>query len=216
MELAGETKRIIIDEICEPKYKGGLSSIYFNNDLLVKVFHVIDGKSTSILNEKDFDVLKAIKHDNFIDLKERYHLNPQTSENVEAYSYKEVEGENYNLLYRDTEFVIDQFRNILSLFDVFSEYGVKTGDVRASNTLVLSNTIVLIDPDFFHYEGPSNNLRDFNRHQFLYLVLSYFFSLNGGILPDIITGSLDASNPMDGISKKLKPYKRPIDYITRQ
>lgn len=213
MELKSSNDTIMLDEFSRPAYRGGGSHIFRYNGLLVKVFHVVDNKSISMLSEDDFDLIKRIKHKNFIDLIERYHRVPKTSELVEAYTYHEIEGKTYNFLERDTEFCIEQLRELLSLFDDFSEYGIKLQDVSSVNTLVLSDRIVLIDPDLYKYVKPSTELKSFNRHQFLYLVLSYFFLYNGRIIPDIIEGCIDNNNPVDMIAKKLLPYKTPVDYI---
>lgn len=101
MELRSSHDTIIIDEFSKPTYRGGGSRIIRYNGLLVKVFHVVNNKSISVLSEDDFDLLKTIKHENFIDLVERYHRVPKTSENVEAYTYHEIEGKNlffYNVI----------------------------------------------------------------------------------------------------------------------
>lgn len=213
MELKNSNNSIILDDLAKPIYRGGASLIYRHNGELVKVFHVADDKSISTLSEDNFDLIKKIKHKNFIDLIDRYHRVPETSEFVEAYTYHEIEGSTFNFLQCDTEFCVEQLRILLSLFDIFSECGIKMQDVSAVNTLVLSDRIVLIDPDLYDNVGLSTYLKGFNRNQLIYLVLSYFFYYDGYIIPEIIEGCIDSEDPVELIAKRLLPYKTPIDYI---
>lgn len=213
MELKSDKGTIIFDDSVNPVYHGGASHIFRSDGVLLKVFHLVDGKSMSVLSEDNFDLISKIKHDNFIDLIERYHRVPKSSDFVEAYTYHEIVGKTYEFVECDTEFCIDQLNKLLTLVDYFSELGIKISDVSAENTVVLENRIVLIDPDLYVYVGTSKNVTSFNRNQLLFLILSYFYSYTGTLVPGIIDDSVDKENPIAGIAKKLSPYKRPIDYV---
>lgn len=212
MELKGNNDTIILDDNVKPIYRGGSSEIFRNEGLMVKVFQLVNNKSSSVISEENFDIIKKVKHRNFIDLVEKYHRVPKTSDMVEAYTYHEIEGETFNFLERDTEFCIEQLRELLSLFDILSELGIKIHDASEVNTIVLSDRIVLIDPDFYDYIGTSSNLKDFNRGQFKYLVLSYFFNYNRLVMPSLMFSYKD-NDPVEYLAKELKLYKTPLDYI---
>lgn len=212
MELKGNNDTIILDDNVKPIYRGGSSEIFRNDGLMVKVFQLVNNKSSSVISEENFDIIKKVKHRNFIDLVEKYHRVPKTSDMVEAYTYHEIEGETFNFLERDTEFCIEQLRELLSLFDILSELGIKIHDASEVNTIVLSDRIVLIDPDFYDYIGTSSNLKDFNRGQFKYLILSYFFNYNRLVMPSLMF-SYKANDPVEYLAKELKLYKTPLDYI---
>lgn len=212
MELKGNNDTIILDDNVKPIYRGGSSEIFRNDGLMVKVFQLVNNKSSSVISEENFDIIKKVKHRNFIDLVEKYHRVPKTSDMVEAYTYHEIEGETFNFLERDTEFCIEQLRELLSLFDILSELGIKIHDASEVNTIVLSDRIVLIDPDFYDYIGTSSNLKDFNRGQFKYLVLSYFFNYNRLVMPSLMFSYKD-NDPVGYLAKELKLYKTPLDYI---
>lgn len=212
MELKGNNDTITLDDNVKPIYRGGSSEIFRNEGLMVKVFQLVNNKSSSVISEENFDIIKKVKHRNFIDLVEKYHRVPKTSDMVEAYTYHEIEGETFNFLERDTEFCIEQLRELLSLFDILSELGIKIHDASEVNTIVLSDRIVLIDPDFYDYIGTSSNLKDFNRGQFKYLVLSYFFNYNRLVMPSLMFSYKD-NDPVEYLAKELKLYKTPLDYI---
>lgn len=212
MELKSNNDTIILDDNVKPIYRGGSSEIFRNDGLMVKIFRLVNNKSSSIISEENFDIIKRVKHRNFIDLVEKYHRVPKTSEMVEAYTYHEIEGETFKFLERDTEFCIEQLRELLSLFDIFSELGIRVCDASEVNTIVLFDRIVLIDPDFYDYIGASSNLKDFNRGQFKYLVLSYFFNYNRLVMPSLMFSYKD-KDPIEYLAKELKLYKTPLDYI---
>lgn len=213
MVLKSDKGTIMLNDSINPVYHGGASHIFRSDDVLVKVFHLVDGISMSVLSEDNFDLIRKVKHDNFIDLIERYHRVPKTSDFVEAYTYHEIVGKTYEFVECDTGFCIDQLNKLLTLVDYFSELGIKIIDVSAVNTVVLGDRIVLIDPDLYEYVGPSKNVSKFNRNQLLFLILSYFYTYTGTLVPGIIEDSIDSENPIDIIAKKLSPYKTPIDYV---
>lgn len=213
MELKSDKGTIMLNDSVNPVYHGGASHIFRSDGVLLKVFHLVDGKSMSVLSEDNFDLIRSVKHDNFIDLIERYHRVPKTSDLVEAYTYHEIVGKIYDFMECDMEFCIDQLNKLLTLVDYFSELGIKIRDVSAVNTVVLGDRIVLIDPDLYEYVGPSKNVSKFNRNQLLFLILSYFYTYTGTLVPGIIEDSIDSENPIDIIAKKLSPYKTPIDYV---
>lgn len=212
MELKSDKGGIILNDSVNPVYRGGASHIFRYDGVLVKVFYLVDGESVSVLSESDFDLISCVKHENFVDLIDRYHRVPKTSELVEAYTYHEIKGKTYNFVECDTEFCIDQLRKLLGLVDYLSELGIKIVDVSAINTIVLSDRVVLIDPDLYKYVGPSKEVSDFNRNQLLFLILSYFYSYTGTLVPGIIEDCVSADKPIDIIAKRLSPYKTPIDF----
>lgn len=193
---------------------GGTSHIFkVDESTLLKIHHLSYGKSLSTLKKEVFDLLKTIKHENFIKLIERYNRIPQTSENVEAYTYEHIRGDSYNLLYLRTDFMIDQFNGIQNLFGIFTSEGIIVFDVAPENSIVLADRVVVIDPDFYTIYDDSEARILINNACFCQLMEGYFETCNDRIRKDLFSKISEEKDPVLALEKRLKGCKRPIDYF---
>lgn len=199
-------------------YRGATSKIYeVDESTLVKIHNLVhNDRSISMLAPSVFDLLKTIKHKNFINLIERYHRVPQTSENVEAYTYEHIKDGIYNPLYLAmTDFMVDQFYNIWQLFEIFSSEGIAVSDTNVKNSVLLKERIVIIDPDFFDFLGDKEGILIRNRIEFVEFMKSFFDPAFCGYskIEKLFDGMMEENEPLKILAQRLKGYKRPYDYF---
>lgn len=202
----------------EYQYEGGTSIIYeVDESTMLKVHILLNNEiSLSPLNTTVFDLLKTIKHNNFINLIERYHRVPKTSENVEAYTYERIKGDIYNILFMRTDFVMNEFRAIQGLYKIFNEEGVIVSDAHADNSVVLWDRIVIIDPDlFYQYHGKKEILMARNKCTFVDFMESYFDKTlcDKEKTNELFDGLSKETDPVKSLDLRLKGYKFPYDYF---
>ena len=72
---------------------------------------------------------------------------------TDAYTAKFYENSGINILYQPISYVLDNFRELEQLFDIFSSLSIEVNDVKRDNLVMDTNKIVLIDPDCFVLSG---------------------------------------------------------------
>ncbi len=215
MQLTNSLGEVVEFNTEQSKYTGGTSKIFEVDDSTLLKIHIRcnNWKSISPLSESNFDLLKSIKHENFINLIERYHRIPATTAKVEAYTYEHIKGEETNLLFLRTDFIIDQFRGMYQLYEIFTSEGIGVSDVYAANSIVLKDRIVIIDPDFFRMFTNKEELIRRNKNLFIDFIKTYF-SLCDTIKRDkLFDGLYKTEDPIKMLEKRLSGYKRPYDYF---
>ncbi len=147
---------------------------------------------------------------------------------VDAYSAKYYEKEDINILIEPTDYLLDNFRGLESLFEIFSSYAILTGDLHIDNVLFTSQNMIIIDPDFFElYYG--NDLKIKNKRKLLSLcrnickntlkfrLKNYSEEVIYNFLNELTNFKVDDKTDISyELSKRLKGCKRPIDLITKR
>ena len=188
------------------------------------------------LSSEMFDILKDINNEHFIKLFEIYSdmslLNlfkykmKALPFKVDAYTAKYYIDDSINVLNESNDYILDNFRELELLFEVFTNIGIITDDLKRSNAIISTDGIVIIDPDCFYQSSESKEFIAISNKKKLLGLLRSVCSDSAQkrqhfvkILPKIddlvnieITENTDVTYE---ISKKLKYVKKPIDYLTK-
>lgn len=114
------------------------------------------------MSTKLFDVLKDIKNPNFIALYDIYSCASfleviksrikMQSFIVDGYTAKYYPDDSVNILYEHKDYILDNFRELELLFDIFTENNILVHDLNRANSILSKDGIVLVDPDFFEID----------------------------------------------------------------
>lgn len=204
-----------------------------------KVFkeYFSETEDASRLKPEVFDILRDINDDHFIKLFEIYsdmdlsellvYICDKSSFQVDSYMAKYYLNNPINVLEEPIDYISDNFRELDILFDIFTDNGIQTKDVKRLNTAMSSNGIVILDPDCFYISKDSKSkLKIKNKEKLLGLFKSiccdstecYVNSkelkakINTKTDDICITENTDIAYE---IQKKLSYVKKPIDYFRK-
>lgn len=220
---------------------GNCAKVFRYGDNIFKEYYSETGNK-SRLNPKVFDILKDINHNHFIKLFEIYgdmdllelliyvcdrHSGEKDSFQVDSYMARYYSSDSINVLLEEVGYILDNFRELDLLFDVFTESGIKTTDVKSENTVINRDKIIIVDPDCFSISKVSaSTLKIQNKEMLLHLFKSICktsvaeFSNSREMMTKIddkladITVNKNTDIAYE-ISKKLKYVKKPIDYFMK-
>ena len=227
--------------------KGLAAEVFCNSDIVFKRYF----RNASTLHKMKpeiFNILRTIDNPHFIKLIDTYcKMNPfslmsykqgRKDFTIDAYTAKYYVDDYINILFENTDYILDNFRELEELFQIFSECGLYLFDLRRKNSILRKDGIVIIDPDNYMVE---DDLKKINIH---YLInehnkeglLSFFIDLcldaaasdeyfNENKLREL--GSVcyreflenEISENTDityEISKKLGCVKKPIDFFMKK
>lgn len=216
--------------------RGCCAKAYYYGDKVFKKYFSETGDD-SRLKPEVFDILRDINHDHFIKLFEIYsdmnlselliYLLDKSSFQVDGYMAKLYLNISINVLEGPIDYISDNFRELDILFDIFTNNGIQTKDVKRKNTAMSSNGIVILDPDCFYMSKDSKStLKTKNKEKLLDLFKSICRDsaenyVNHEELKDKIDkkiGDIRVTENTDvayEISKKLSYVKKPIDYFMK-
>lgn len=195
-----------------------------------KYYAYLSGKCR--ITEDIFKALKSLKHGNLVNLEEYFYENID-SDLIDAYTYDYIESEDVNILEMDKDFTLFNLEQLEELFELFTSLNIKTKDVKAANSVMTSDKIILIDPDCFSFylSSDKEQLRSINRRELLDLFITLYskkISVCNNVydLRDVVKAKMmvldlfdknlvSNKSVTDEVSKKLKYYKRPIDYFKK-
>lgn len=212
-------------------------TLCYGDKVFKKYFHETgDG---SRLKPEVFDILRDINNDYFIKIFEIYsdmdlselliYLLDKSSFQVDSYMAKYYLNNPINVLEGPIDYISDNFRELDILFDIFTNSGIQTKDVKRENTAMSSNGIVILDPDCFYMSKDSEStLKTKNKEKLLGLFKSICRDsaesecyVNSKELKEKIdekVGDIHVTENTDvayEISKKLRYVKKPIDYFMK-
>ena len=213
---------------------GGCSEVFHNNSIIFKKYYK-NCKSIYRLTDDMFNILKDIHDPNFIELIdiykkmnliERFYYSKEDLFNVDAYMAKYYIEDDTNVLYESISYLLDNFRKLDILFDIFSNNAILTDDIKRPNTIINKDGIVIIDPDLF-YICKDKNLKLWNKQNLLKLCRGIckkslsnednYEIINANINHELTNFSVDNDTDVAyELSRKLKGYKRPIDYLSKE
>lgn len=223
---------------------GGCANIYCNSKIIFKkYFNNIDDRDK--INTDLFYLLKEINNPHLIKLFDIYsNMNllklilykmDVTPFKVDGYTAKYYEDDSVKFLYADIDYILDNFKELESLFKTFTDNGIVTSDIKRNNTILSPDSIIIIDPDRFSFSNESqSSIAIHNKKKLLQLFrsLCYYSSkdleyeygeyyhirkkIESQFNSDDAIIITDKTNITDEISKKLKYTKTPIDYFLKQ
>ena len=184
---------------------------------------------------KVFNILRSINHQHFIKLYDAYcmireedlikYKEKEKDFRIDAYTSKLYQKSDINPLYEPTDYLLDNFRELEKLFEVFSRNKIHTEDVKYKNSIVTDKGIVILDPDLYRENTTfdEQKLHRLNKRKLLSFFETMLYDLCEGntnyeaklhnqIDPLEITNK--TSIPIE-IEKVLGKVKRPIDYIKK-
>lgn len=190
------------------------------------------------LEPKIFDLLKSINSPHMVEIFDIYtsdflSKNEKCEHNfrTDAYTAKYYKDNECRVLFESTDYILDNFRELEVLFNILSDSLVWLDDVKRENSILSSNSIIIIDPDLFHF---SDNSKDSilinNKRKLLSLFRSIcFWGINDLSTEQFKTTAWDNMDKLIDevkisentdvtyeIAKHLQYVKRPIDYFTRK
>ncbi len=146
---------------------------------------------------------------------------------IDAYTCRYIKEDRFDMLTTPTDYVLDNMNEISKIFNIFSENGIRTNDVKAANAIVQTDKVVLIDLDGFEKVNVSClGLNAFNQRQILHLFrglllnsiceYDYDSRLTLGLydLFDFSSISIDA-DVVSELQNRISGYKYPIDAIKK-
>lgn len=217
---------------------GGCANIWHDSNIVFKEYFC-DTVPVLRLSCEMFDFLKTINDPHFIELYDIYskmsllklfkYKRDSQFFTVDAYTAKYYPDNSVNVLTAPVDYILDNFRELDILFDVFTKHQVVTCDIKRENSILSHDGIVIIDPDLFakterhqdDYIATANkqNLLNFF-HSILFNAMQSLFSVNeklfvnqkiNSIIEDItVKKNTDIAYQL---SKKIGHVKRPIDYL---
>ncbi len=225
--------------------QGNCAKVFRYGDKVLKEYFPDTGRG-SRLKPEVFDILRHIDNDNFMKLYEIYSdmdFFEMLIYLVEKNLYKEEDdcdifqvdcslakyypSDPIHILEESINYVLENFRQLDSLFDIFTDNGIRTDDIKRENCVLNTNGIVIIDPDCFKISKDSiRDVRIHNKKNLLHLLKSICCDnvgdyKNFGKIKDNINGFLDEADIKENtdiayeISNKLKYVKKPIDYFRK-
>lgn len=208
---------------------------FWNGDTIItqamfEFLKTINDKHFIKLIERYYQQSKVNDYDRFIKSISDTEPNPdiyhKDTYRIDMYTYYWVEKEYIDILEEHKDYLLDNLNALLKLADFLSSNYVGLSDIKMDNTVCNRNNIVLIDPDMYYFLPPeivNSKLHEKNRLRILYLVASLCRSLtrhvsyeNSDNVTELFGSSIE--NPEKALhilSKKLRGYKRPVDYLKR-
>ena len=193
---------------------GVCSEVFHDDKIIFKKYYSHIHPSCKI-SPNMFKFLKSISNENFMELYDILCEKKRIKFRTDAYTAKYYCPEKINILEQPTDYILDNFRELDRLFQIFTNERVKVADMKFDNSILTSNKIIIIDPDLFHKSLlPKKNITLANKLELLALLRSILINTVKTKDYEILTGNLfdfEINHDTDiayELSKKLKPYKK--------
>lgn len=162
---------------------GGFANIYFDGEKILKVYHLdslnpFQGKITLEV----FDLLKEIKHPNFMELLDIYSelnlfgrlyrkFNFSDEFFIHAYTAKYYRKDDINPLLENKDYLLDNLNGIDHLCTLLTKLRIRLDDLRTENTIFTNEKMIIIDPDYFRLTtSPLDKLAIHNKESLFALI----------------------------------------------
>ena len=224
---------IIPDDVLNNEVGHGVcATVYrYSEDLCFKRYDRGIYLEKNFLKNDIYKDLSNIKHHNLADIKKILYKNKKYKYTADAYLLSYYEEIYKNFLEVPTEYLLYNIEEIFKLLKIMSEYKMRLDNLKRENILLTEKSIVLIDPDWWHYEYLTKDKNDIeklninnimgmfseitekslqdNHLDFLIENNLYDYVISSKLFP--LTSNKDRA--MKVLSKRLNGYKRPIDYV---
>lgn len=232
---------------------GRCAEVFYDSEFIFKRYFTSTDKNLR-MTSSSFDFLKSVNNPHFVQL---YDIYTEYSLfeffrskfkgipfKIDAYTAKYYPDDSVNILHENKNYILDNFRELEALFDIFSNENVLVHDASRKNAILSKNGIVLIDPDLFLVNPDLYKLfgdvgdeiypmiiRDFsftirNKKKLLFLFKNLLINASSrgveqdNFLDDDLLSLFDFEITNDTevsyeISKVLKNVQKPIDFFTK-
>ena len=215
--------------------EGGCGQVLCDAKIIFKTYF----PSTPIscrLSPELFDILKSINNPHFVKLFDIYnemnflelfryrHMNAPFI--VDAYTAKLYFEDKMNALYKHKDYILDNFRELEILFDIFTDNSIKTDDIKKDNCILGMSKITIIDPDSYTISSSNEELIIHNKRKLLNLFKSIcingiygtpnYWELTTLISAQVANIDVNKNTEVASeINKILVNVKRPIDQFIK-
>ena len=224
---------IIPDDVLNNEVGHGVcATVYrYSEDLCFKRYDRGIYLEKNFLKTDIYKDLRNINHPNLVNIKKILYKDKKYKYTADAYLLSYYEEIYKNFLEVPTEYLLYNIEEIFKLLKIMSEYKMRLDDLKRENILLTEKSIVLIDPDWWHYEYLTKDKNDIeklninnimgmfseitekslqdNHLDFLIENNLYDYVISSKLFP--LTSNKDRA--MKVLSKRLNGYKRPIDYV---
>ena len=143
---------------------------------------------------------------------------------VDAYTAEYYLEEKIDVLSKSIDYLLDNFRGLEILFTIFSNNGVLTSDIHRNNVILNTQKIILIDPDWFWlYKKKDIIIKNKKNLLQLFKDICMYSSTDDPsfeikmFVNQLLDFKVDEKTDITyEFSRKLKGYKRPIDYLSKK
>lgn len=136
------------------------AKVLYNNEIIFKKYYSQTINEYRIKQEM-FDLLKSINNPHLIELYDIYcnfNLLELVSNKIglipfyiDAYTAKYYPDALVNVLYENKDYILDNFRELEKLFEIFTDNMICTDDIKRDNTILGGKeNITIIDHDLFY------------------------------------------------------------------
>lgn len=198
--------------------KGSSASVYkLDDNKCIKLYF----KDTYFkIEEGIFYLMKELDLKNFCKLDNMLYIN----NNLCGYTMNYYEYTKENILFKYTDYILDNFNILYNSFITLSNNNIIANDTRIGNTVVGDNNITIIDYDFYLKSNKNLELIKENNISKLLLIFNKLFYYS---LKDIYNNiSIDTEILLDDIfsydtdikklTRTLNSYKKPIDFFCKK
>ena len=137
----------------------------------------------------------------------------------DGYTAKYYQPDSINPVLEHSDYLIKNIEGLKELVDTLSNSRIVMTDTKVENTIIKSNGIVIIDPDYYKLSSQDiDSIKNNNYKELLQLLKTIFINYAGLKKTDISKTftELDNNNPLESIcyiEKELRKVKRPLDLL---
>ncbi len=206
--------------------------IYRYEDMILKKYWVC---TQFAIEEKMFDVLSNIRNKHLMELYEIFriikdgeceHYKELEKKKghlvIDGYTAKYYQAEKINPMTMDVNYLLHNIEGLKELIDIISENSIMMCDTKPDNTIINSEGIVLIDPDYYYFTDEIVFYIKRHNYRELLLLLRMLFidhaeeytSKIGAYFDDLTITHPERS--IEQLEKDLKRVRRPIQIIDKR
>lgn len=220
--------------------QGFFGKVYLTDDnKCLKVFKEPLIRGTTFDFEEDtYNEIRKLKLNNFYELYDLYYNKELTQ--ILGYLSKYYQNENIDILTMPTDYTLNNLCQLYNSFEKLSEHNIFTNDIHSGNVIINSKEIVVIDTDLYYKSGlveeePTLNIlkeksilnENISNLSDLFIDI-YLSSLSKHSFygkydrVDIsekiqrLFTSMNITNGVDPVIKRLIKHKYPIDYLRKK
>ena len=196
---------------------------YLSSGECGSVFKLTNDKCLKYITDNyayDVHAFQDIMELNLINFCKIYQLLFNENGLFSGYIMKYYQNEINNLLTKETEYTIENLKQIIISIKALTNKGILIRDLNSNNVILRNDMITIIDFDMYkHVHLDYNTLTKYNYDFIIYLFRClYLDNLKNNYEysnqeSKKINELFNSKNTFDEISKKLVKYKYPIDYI---
>lgn len=204
--------------------------IYRYRDIILKKYWYC---TEYAISDDVFDKLCTIDNEHFIKLYELFtiisddeyeekHAKYQQGKRFfckDGYTAKYYQPDSINPVLEQSDYLVKSMEGLKELVDILSNSRIMMTDTKIGNTIIQSNGIVIIDPDYYKLSSQSlDTIKNHNYKELLQLLKTIFIHYAEMKKADIskMFTELDNNNPLESIcyiEKQLRKVNRPIDLL---